>query len=163
MSEIEDQCAEKLREMEIQVNTARREHTKAVMTLRQFERGAARQQDGTKETQHLEIENTKRDLLSEQLKETEMDKSLLPVNVDERGMMREYTRSHRTAAPRKQNPSERSCSIGAKVQLPADERLLCVLEELHTLSAAVANSSEDSAEEEGQSDSVGPSAGSLHS
>lgn len=29
MSEIEDRCAEKLREMEVQVNMARREHTKA--------------------------------------------------------------------------------------------------------------------------------------
>lgn len=29
MSEIEDRCAQKLREMEIQVNTAKREHTKA--------------------------------------------------------------------------------------------------------------------------------------
>lgn len=43
------------------------------------------------------------------------------------------------------------------------ETLLCVLEELHTLSAAVVNSSEDSAEEEGQSDIVEPSTGSLHS
>lgn len=43
------------------------------------------------------------------------------------------------------------------------ETLLCVLEELHSLSAAVVNSSEDSAEEEGQSDSVEPSTGSLHS
>lgn len=29
VSEIEDRCAQKLREMEIQVNTAKREHTKA--------------------------------------------------------------------------------------------------------------------------------------
>ncbi|XP_051793696.1 coiled-coil alpha-helical rod protein 1 isoform X3 [Acanthochromis polyacanthus] len=163
VSEIEDQYAEKLREMAVQVNTARREHTKAVMTLRQFEREATRKQDERKETQRLESENKKRDLLKKQLKETEMDKSFLQVTADERGLIREYTRAHRTAVPRKQNSSERSCSTGAKVQLPADERLLCVLEELHTLSAAVANSSEDSAEEEGQSDSVGPSTGSLHS
>lgn len=29
MSEIKDRCAERLREMEVQVNTAKREHTKA--------------------------------------------------------------------------------------------------------------------------------------
>ncbi|KAE8287857.1 Coiled-coil alpha-helical rod protein 1 Alpha-helical coiled-coil rod protein [Larimichthys crocea] len=33
VSEIKDSCAEKLREMEFQVNTAKREHTKAVMTF----------------------------------------------------------------------------------------------------------------------------------
>lgn len=43
------------------------------------------------------------------------------------------------------------------------ERLLSVLEELHSLSAAVVNSSEDSAEEDGQGDSVGPSTGGPHS
>ncbi|XP_069002796.1 coiled-coil alpha-helical rod protein 1 isoform X2 [Embiotoca jacksoni] len=144
VSEIEGQCAEKLRKLEVQASTAMREHTKAVMTLRQFQREATRKQDEMKETQHL-------------------------VAVAERGPMREHTRVQTTAPPaalrkRRQNPSERSYLTGATVQLPADERLLCVLEELHTLSAAVVNSSEESAEEEeGQRDSVGSSTGRLHS
>ncbi|XP_069581638.1 coiled-coil alpha-helical rod protein 1 isoform X2 [Brachyistius frenatus] len=144
VSEIEGQCAEKLRKLEVQASTAMREHTKAVMTLRQFQREATRKQDEMKETQHL-------------------------VAVAERGPMREHTRVQTTAPPaalrkRRQNPSERSYLTGATVQLPADERLLCVLEELHTLSAAVVNSSEESAEEEeGQRDSVGSSTGHLHS
>ncbi|GAA6233023.1 coiled-coil alpha-helical rod protein 1 [Lates japonicus] len=170
VSEIEDRCAKKLREMEVQVSTARREHTKAVMTLRQFEKEAARKQDEIRETQYSGGAHTKREVQNKQLKETEKDKTLLLATVAERGLVSEYTRVH-TAAPQnsaapkeqRQKPSERCRSVGAKAQLPADERLLSVLEELHSLSATVVNSSEDSAEEEGQNDSVGPSTGSLHS
>uniref|UniRef100_A0A3B4UIA7 Coiled-coil alpha-helical rod protein 1 n=2 Tax=Seriola dumerili TaxID=41447 RepID=A0A3B4UIA7_SERDU len=167
VSEIEDRCAEKLREMEVQVNMARREHTKAVMTLWQFEKEAARKHE-MRETQYLGSAHTKREVENKQLKETEEDENLLLATLAERGLMsgypRVYTRApQNSAAPREQQqkPLERSRSVGAKV--PADERLLSVLEELHTLSAAVVNSSEDSAEEEGQTNSVRPSTGSLHS
>ncbi|XP_071317341.1 coiled-coil alpha-helical rod protein 1 [Trachinotus anak] len=169
VSETEDRCAEKLREMEVQVNMARREHTKAVMTLRQFEREAARKRE-MRETQYSGGAHTNGGVESDQLKETEKDKNLLLATAAERGLTSEYPRVHTTApqnsaAPReqRQKPSERSRSVGVKVQVPADERLLSVLEELHTLSAAVVNSSEDSAEEEGHNNSVGPSTGSLHS
>ncbi|XP_030294927.1 coiled-coil alpha-helical rod protein 1 [Sparus aurata] len=161
VSEIKDRCAERLREMEVQVNTAKREHTKAVMTLRQFEREAARKQEEMKEGRH-----TKREVKKTHLKETEKDKNLLLATGAERGLTSEYTRAHTAAlqnfaAPR-ETPSERGCPVGTKVHLPADEKLLSVLEELHSLSAAVVNSSEDSAEEEGQSDSVGPSTQAVH-
>nr|XP_046266739.1 coiled-coil alpha-helical rod protein 1 [Scatophagus argus] len=166
MSEIEDRCAEKLREMEVQVNTAKREHTKAVMTLRHFEREAARKQDEMRE--HLGHGHTKRDVQNKQPMEMEKHKNLQLATVAEKGLMSEYTSTHtqvlqNPAVPR-EKPSERSCHVGPRVQLTADERLLSVLEELHSLSAAVVNSSEDSAEEEeGQNDSVGPSTGSSHS
>ncbi|XP_074467133.1 coiled-coil alpha-helical rod protein 1 [Sebastes fasciatus] len=167
VSEIEDCCAEKLRAMEVHVNTARREHTKAVMTLRQFEREAARKQDEMRENQ----QHTKREVHNKQLKEMDTDRKLQLATVAERRLTSEYTRAHTTAlqnsaAPREhgEKHSERSRSVGTKVQVPADGRLLSVLEELHSLSAVVVNSSEDSVEEEeGQSDSVGPSIGSLHS
>ncbi|XP_029303254.1 coiled-coil alpha-helical rod protein 1 isoform X2 [Cottoperca gobio] len=160
VSEIEDCCAEKLREMEVQVNTARREHTKAVMTLRQFEREAARKQVEMRETQ----QHTKSEVQNQQLKEMEMDKNILLGTAAERGLTSEYTRLlQNSAAPRehREKPSERTRSVGTEE--PADGRLLSVLEELHSLSAAVVNSSEDSAEEEGQIDSVGPSTASPHS
>ncbi|KAM9348605.1 coiled-coil alpha-helical rod protein 1 [Symphorus nematophorus] len=161
VSEIKDRCAERLREMEVQVNTAKREHTKAVMTLRQFEREAARKQEEMRETQHLGREHTKKEVQNKQLKETDKDKKLLVAAVAETS---EYTTAIQNSAAPQGKPSERSRDAGAKVQLPAGERLLSVLEELHTLSAAVVNSSEDSAEEEeGQNDSVGPSTGRRHS
>ncbi|XP_044079620.1 coiled-coil alpha-helical rod protein 1 [Siniperca chuatsi] len=165
VSEIKGLCAEKLKEMEVQVNTARRDHTKAVMTLRQFEREAVRKQNEMRGTQHLGSKHTKREVQNKQLKETEKDKKLQLATVADRGLTYEYTTALQNSAPRehREKPSERSRSAGAKVQLPADERLRFVLEELHTLSAAVVNSSEDSAEEERQNDSVGPSTGSPHS
>ena len=96
----------------------------------------------------------------------------------EKGQRREFTQAHTNAAAsgNQQKPSETTCSVEAAVQRPpgGDEcpkqpvcipsvRLLCVLEELSTLSAAVVNSSEDSAEEEGQGDGVRPSSDSLQS
>ncbi|KAK1883202.1 Coiled-coil alpha-helical rod protein 1 [Dissostichus eleginoides] len=166
VSEIEDRCAEKLREIELQVNTARREHTKAVMTLRQFERETSRKQDEMRETQ----QHTKRKVQNKQLKETEMDRKLLLDTVTGRGLTREYTRALQKAAAYREHEEKPARSLETKVA--ADGRLLSVLEELHSLSVAVANSSEDSVEEEeeegeeeerGQADSVGPSTGRPHS
>ncbi|XP_068187183.1 coiled-coil alpha-helical rod protein 1 isoform X2 [Antennarius striatus] len=145
MSEIEDRCANKLREMEVQVNTAKREHTKAVMTLRQFERDAARKQNEMRE--HLG-----RGVQNKQPKENEKDECLLMTAAAERGPTNEYTRA---ALQISSPPQDISCAVGAKV---ANERLFSVLEELHSLCAAVVNNSEDSEEEEGQNDSVGESA-----
>ncbi|KAG7516663.1 coiled-coil alpha-helical rod protein 1 [Solea senegalensis] len=172
VSETEDRCDEKLREMEVQVSTARREHTKAVMTLRKFERDAARKQDGMRETPTFGVSHTKRRVQNTQLRKVDKDKNLPPVTAAERELARVYTGVHdaetsqKFAAHReKQKPPERSSSVQAGVQLPADERLLSVLEELHTLSVAVVHSSEDSAEEEeveGENNSTGPSIGSLH-
>lgn len=51
----------------------------AVMTLRHFEREAAKKQSQIKETQHLQSEHTKRHVQYKQLKETERDKNLLLV------------------------------------------------------------------------------------
>lgn len=61
---------------------------------------------------------------------TSCDLNVLQATVAEGGLMSEYTRVHTTtpqnsAAPREQQqqkPSERSCSGGAKVQLPADSK-----------------------------------------
>ncbi|XP_060911466.1 coiled-coil alpha-helical rod protein 1 [Labrus mixtus] len=154
VSEIKDHCAEKLREMEEQVNTARREHTKAVMTLRQFEKVAGKKQDEMRKSHHYEFEHIKKKVQNKQPRETMKDKNLLLVSVAERESTSEYTRAQTTAVQKSQAPREQPSDIHA------DAGLLSVLEELHSLSAAVVNSSEDSAEEEGQSDSVGPSTGS---
>ncbi|KAM8897350.1 coiled-coil alpha-helical rod protein 1 isoform 3-T3 [Spinachia spinachia] len=147
VSELEDCCAEKLREMEVQVSTAKREHTKAVMTLRQFERDTARKEDRMRKPQ----QQKKRDITIRQ--------PLLATAAAERHLTSECARAHTvrqnssTAREHKKNPAERSHCVS-----PADGGLLSVLEELHYLSAAVVNSSEDSAEDEGQNDNVGPSA-----
>jgi len=50
----------------------------SVMTLRQFQR-EARKQDEMKDTQHLESAHAKHKVLRKQLKEPEKEKNLLPV------------------------------------------------------------------------------------
>ncbi|XP_041656623.1 coiled-coil alpha-helical rod protein 1 isoform X2 [Cheilinus undulatus] len=158
VSEIKNHCAEKLREMEDQVNTARREHTKAVMTLRQFEKEAVKKQDEIRRTRHYESQLTKNKVQNKQPKEMMKD-NLLLASVAGGRLKCDDTRAH-TAAIR--NPSAPREHPGKHSDKHADARLLSVLEELHSLSAAVVNSSEDSAEEEeGQTDSVGLSTGSL--
>ncbi|KAM4619797.1 coiled-coil alpha-helical rod protein 1 [Polymixia lowei] len=156
VSEMEERCAEQLREMEAQVNTARREHTKAVMTLRQFERQAGRERDQMRAAQHIKCEHTKREFLDLQklLKETDKDKNLLLAVVHERGLLSEYKRARTTAlrdsaalGRRRDKSPGKSSGAGAEAQLPAKETLVSVLEELQALSAAVVNSSEDSEEE----------------
>ncbi|XP_076024982.1 coiled-coil alpha-helical rod protein 1 [Genypterus blacodes] len=156
-SEIENRCAERLREMEAQVNAARREQTKAVMTLRQFERLATRKQDPMRDAGHLQSEHTKRPAQNKQPKEADEDKNILPASVSERGMRSESQRAmalQNSASLWEQIPAERSCGTGGNAQLSTNESLLSVLEVLQTLSAAVVNSSEEEEEEEGLQDVV---------
>nr|XP_033955203.1 coiled-coil alpha-helical rod protein 1 isoform X2 [Pseudochaenichthys georgianus] len=127
VSEVEDRCAEKLREIELQVNTARREHTKAVMTLRQFEREASRRQDEMRETQ----QHTKRKIHNKQLKETEMDRKRLLDTVTGRGLTREYTRALEKAAAYREHEEKPARSLETKVAadaaclLPVREAAVC--------------------------------------
>ncbi|XP_047234220.1 coiled-coil alpha-helical rod protein 1 isoform X2 [Girardinichthys multiradiatus] len=148
VSEIEDRCAEKLREMEVQVNASRREHTKAVMTLREFQRETARRHEEMREIRRLDVDKTEHEVFNKQLKGMEQNNHPAPFRVAEKRLI-EFTQHHTTAVQNSVPPRNQEKTPG--VHLPA-ERLLSVLEELHTLSAAVVNSSEDSAEEDGQSD-----------
>ncbi|XP_008425823.1 coiled-coil alpha-helical rod protein 1 isoform X2 [Poecilia reticulata] len=158
VSEVESRCGEKLREMEVQVNVARREHTKAVMTLREFQREAARRRDETRGTRHLDVD--KLEAFNKQPQGMEQSYDSASFRVIERWPTGDYRHGHTTAGQNSFPHLNQEIPPGA--HLPT-ERLLSVLEELHTLSVAVVNSSEDSAEEDGQSDGgVKPSADSLH-
>ncbi|XP_013993136.2 coiled-coil alpha-helical rod protein 1 [Salmo salar] len=161
VSETEDHCAQQLRVMESQLNTARREHTKAVVALRQFERQAEREREQEREAQCLQSEHTKREILDLQklLQEKDKDRNLLLATVRERGLMSEYKAARTTALQtsvalkeQQQRPSRKSNTLRAKDQPQTRDSLLSVLGDLRTLSAAVVHSSEDDAEEEGHGD-----------
>ncbi|XP_029547261.1 coiled-coil alpha-helical rod protein 1 isoform X3 [Salmo trutta] len=163
VSETEDHCAQQLRVMESQLNTARREHTKAVVALRQFERQAEREREQEREAQCLQSEHTKREILDLQklLQEKDRDRNLLLATVRERGLMSEYKAARTTALQtsvaleeQQQRPSRKSNTLRAKDQPQTRDSLLSVLGDLRTLSAAVVHSSEDDAEEEGHGDRV---------
>nr|XP_046162414.1 coiled-coil alpha-helical rod protein 1 isoform X1 [Oncorhynchus gorbuscha]XP_046162415.1 coiled-coil alpha-helical rod protein 1 isoform X1 [Oncorhynchus gorbuscha]XP_046162416.1 coiled-coil alpha-helical rod protein 1 isoform X1 [Oncorhynchus gorbuscha] len=155
VSETEDHCAQQLRVMESQLNTARREHTKAVVALRQFERQAKREREQEREAQCLQSEHTKREIqdLQKILQEKDKDRNLLLATVRERGLMSEYKAARNTALQtsvaleQQQRPSRKSNTLRAKDQPQTRDSLLSVLGDLRTLSAAVVHSSEDDAEE----------------
>nr|XP_057944020.1 coiled-coil alpha-helical rod protein 1 isoform X2 [Doryrhamphus excisus] len=145
VSEIESRCADKLSEMEVQVNTAKKEHTKAVMTLREFEREVSRRQNHWRETEGLPGEHTKEEVQRKQTEEAERHRHQLLAAAVERELSSRFPRVCTLALQNgADKPSERSRFVG----LGSEERLVSVLEELHMLSAAVVNSSEDSLEEE---------------
>ncbi|XP_041750991.2 coiled-coil alpha-helical rod protein 1-like [Coregonus clupeaformis] len=60
--ETEDCCAQQLRVMESLLNTARREHTKAVLALCQFEIQAEGEREQEREAHCLQSEHTKREI-----------------------------------------------------------------------------------------------------
>ncbi|KAJ7995951.1 hypothetical protein DPEC_G00232030 [Dallia pectoralis] len=156
LSETEDRCSQQLRTMESQLNTARREHTKAVVALRQFERQAERERVQERDAQRLQREHGKKELqdLHKLLQEKDMDRNLLLATVREQGLMKEYTaaRTKRTHVSVK----EKNCvSVKDKNSLSSDavrvkpqttEKLLSVMEDLQALSAEVVHSSDDDSE-----------------
>ncbi|XP_028322599.1 coiled-coil alpha-helical rod protein 1 isoform X2 [Gouania willdenowi] len=160
VSEIEERCAEKLREMEVQVDMARRGHTKAVVTLRQFEREAARKRDAMTELQSVERMSFKKKDLKTLPKEAGRDANLTLVTDVDGSRIKDLTRPSTTVQPIS-GPSRIDQLKPADRSVSADERLLCVLEELQALSVAVVNTSEEEEEEEdeeGNGGSVGATA-----
>ncbi|KAM9788552.1 coiled-coil alpha-helical rod protein 1 [Neosynchiropus ocellatus] len=133
VSEIESRCADKLSWMEDQLRVAQREHTRAVMALRRFERDAARART------HTAIR----------------DKQTVDTRSDPHEQVDTFTRNVVQDGPEPQLHGRPSVRRGAPVS--SEERLLCVLEELQTLSAAVVNSSEEEEEEDEEDDSTGTS------
>ncbi|XP_077447571.1 coiled-coil alpha-helical rod protein 1 isoform X2 [Stigmatopora argus] len=150
LSEMESCCAEKLREMEAQLSAVKKEHTKAVRTLRELEIAVARKQEHWRGPPSSQSQHTK-ELQAKPTEEAERNPRRFPATVSQPNFPRAATTAlkQNVAAPEDQG-GEKACQESglAGAKLAAEERLLCVLEELHALSAAVVNSSEDSAEED---------------
>ncbi|XP_012674995.2 coiled-coil alpha-helical rod protein 1 [Clupea harengus] len=158
LSEVESRCRTQLRALEAQVNTARREHTKAVVSLRQCERQAERAREQERAAQALQSEHALKEitLLNKQLKDKDRDRNLLLAVVHEQGLMSEYRRL-RGAGRRppqapdqqpQQQPQRERGEEGQVVQPQAHDALMSVLGDLQVLSAAVMHSSEEGSEEE---------------
>ncbi|XP_055054910.2 coiled-coil alpha-helical rod protein 1 isoform X1 [Misgurnus anguillicaudatus] len=149
MSDVESVCTEKLRDMEAQLNTARREHTKAVVALRQVQRQVEREREQMKEAERERTEHTHKQIthLQKQLKHKDKDRNLLLAVVQEQGLMNEYKKLRRSAIQTteafKHQPESRNS--------PTPESLLGTLQ---ALTAAVMGSSEEEDDEEGQASNV---------
>ncbi|XP_056600979.1 coiled-coil alpha-helical rod protein 1 isoform X2 [Triplophysa dalaica] len=151
LSEVESMCAEKLKDMEAQVNTARREHTKAVVALRQVQRQAEREREQMKEAERERAEHTNMQItqLRKQLKHKDKDRNLLLAVVQEQGLMNEYKRLRRSAIQSTEALKQKHHQSESR-NPPTPESLLGALQ---ALTAAVMDSSEEE-DEEGQAFNV---------
>ncbi|XP_076843649.1 coiled-coil alpha-helical rod protein 1 [Brachyhypopomus gauderio] len=169
VSEMESLCDKQLREMEAQLNTARREHTKAVVALRQVERTTEREREAEREAERLRSEHTHRQItqLHTQLKEKDKDHNVLLAVVQQQGLMNEYKRlrraaihTSRTMLEEQQHKQQQHKQQHKQQQWqPGDAEqqegcILGVLGEVRSLSSAVMLGSEEEEDEEGQGDDL---------
>uniref|UniRef100_A0AAR2IGZ6 Coiled-coil alpha-helical rod protein 1 n=1 Tax=Pygocentrus nattereri TaxID=42514 RepID=A0AAR2IGZ6_PYGNA len=154
VSEMERVCDKQLREMETLLNTARREHTKAVVALRQVERTAAREREQDREAERTrsELTHTHITQLHTQLKDKDREWNVLLALVQQHGLMSEYRRMRRAALriPAALQEEEQH----KQQQHNKQQEVLSVLGEVRSLSSALIRSSEEEEdeEEEGQGD-----------
>ncbi|XP_037698972.1 coiled-coil alpha-helical rod protein 1 isoform X8 [Choloepus didactylus] len=92
VAEVESRLREQLSETERRLNEARREHTKAVVTLRQIQRKAAREKERNQELRHLQDEARKEEglRLTRRLQELERDKNLMLATLRQEGLLSRY-------------------------------------------------------------------------
>ncbi|XP_059407033.1 coiled-coil alpha-helical rod protein 1 [Carassius carassius] len=153
VSEVESVCAEKLRDMEAQLNTARREHTKAVVALRQVQRQVEREKEQMKDVEKERTEHTHKQIthLQKQLKDKDKDRNLLLAVVQEQGLMNEYKSLRRSAIQTTEALKQKHYPQPKSSNPQTPESLLGALQ---ALSAAVMGSSEEEDDEEGQAFTV---------
>ncbi|MGH0153702.1 UNVERIFIED_CONTAM: hypothetical protein FKN15_027379 [Acipenser sinensis] len=99
VSEAESLLHQELREMESRLNAARREHTKAVVALRQLERQVGRERERAREAQRLLEEQKDREAqeLQRRLRDSERDKNLLMATLRQEGLLTQYKRNRSAA------------------------------------------------------------------
>ncbi|XP_048884990.1 coiled-coil alpha-helical rod protein 1 isoform X2 [Brienomyrus brachyistius] len=154
LSETESQNAQQFREMEARLNAARREHTKAVVTLRQFERQAERERERDREIQSILNHQVKKEThdLQRRLQETDRDRNLLLATIREHGLLKQYKKARTAALKTSTALAEEPTRIGhaftADTPPLTKDSLLCVLGDLQALSAAVTKDSDGSGEED---------------
>ncbi|XP_003228385.2 coiled-coil alpha-helical rod protein 1 [Anolis carolinensis] len=139
VTEVEMQLRKDLSEMEKCLNEARREHTQAVVALRQTERQAARDKARSEELAKLQESATQQEVarLEKRMQELERDKNLLMVTLKEEGLLAQHKQNRRLAI---RGPEESTGKTGHKP--PSKESLFAVLDDLQALGAAILNEEE---------------------
>ncbi|XP_019618967.1 PREDICTED: coiled-coil alpha-helical rod protein 1-like [Branchiostoma belcheri] len=145
--EVQAGLVDQLAEMERKVNDARREHTKAVVQLRQAERQAGREKERGQQQLHLQEQHYQRQLhkLQEQLREVDRDRNMLMATLRQEGLIGQY-KQHRAAAAKavadtQPQGTEHTTGPGTvSKQQPtgtSSEPLSSVVEDLRSLTATV--------------------------
>ncbi|XP_078687254.1 coiled-coil alpha-helical rod protein 1-like [Branchiostoma floridae x Branchiostoma belcheri] len=143
--EVQAGLVDQLADMERKVNDARREHTKAVVQLRQAERQAGREKERGQQQLQLQEQHYQRQLhkLQEQLREVDRDRNMLMATLRQEGLIGQY-KQHRAAAAKavadtQPQGTEHTTGPGpdSKQQPIAAEPLSSVVEDLRSLTATV--------------------------
>ncbi|KAL8213053.1 UNVERIFIED_CONTAM: hypothetical protein K2H54_060443 [Gekko kuhli] len=147
VTEMEMQLHKDLSEMEKKLNEARREHTKAVVALRQAERQAARDKAHSEELAKLQEATTQQEMahLEAHLQELKRDKNLLMATLRQEGMLAQYRQNRQGAIQASAELTEQGAT-----RMPSKESLSAVLSDLQALSAAILD--EEKAEEKPNED-----------
>nr|XP_054346305.1 coiled-coil alpha-helical rod protein 1 isoform X17 [Pongo pygmaeus] len=92
VAEVETRLREQLSDTERRLNEARREHAKAVVSLRQIQRRAAQEKERSRELRHLQEEARKEEgqRLARRLQELERDKNLMLATLQQEGLLSRY-------------------------------------------------------------------------
>ncbi|XP_035879680.1 coiled-coil alpha-helical rod protein 1 isoform X6 [Phyllostomus discolor] len=100
VAEVESRLREQLSETERRLNDARREHAKAVVSLRQIQRKATREKERDQELRRLQEEARKEEglRLTQRLQELERDKNLLLVTLQQEGLLSRFKQQRLLAA-----------------------------------------------------------------
>ncbi|NP_001108422.1 coiled-coil alpha-helical rod protein 1 [Macaca mulatta] len=154
VAEVETRLREQLSDTERRLNEARREHAKAVVSLRQIQRRAAQEKERSQELRRLQEEARKEEgqRLARRLQELERDKNLMLATLQQEGLLSRYKQQRLLAvlpslldkkksvvsSPR---PPECSASVPVAAAAPTRESikgsLSVLLDDLQGLSEAI--------------------------
>ncbi|XP_050644333.1 coiled-coil alpha-helical rod protein 1 isoform X5 [Macaca thibetana thibetana] len=154
VAEVETRLREQLSDTERRLNEARREHAKAVVSLRQIQRRAAQEKERSQELRRLQEEARKEEgqRLARRLQELERDKNLMLATLQQEGLLSRYKQQRLLAvlpslldkkksvvsSPR---PPECSASVPVAAAVPTRESikgsLSVLLDDLQGLSEAI--------------------------
>ncbi|KAM9440913.1 coiled-coil alpha-helical rod protein 1 isoform 1-T1 [Clarias gariepinus] len=155
LSEVESVCEKQLREMESQLNTARREHTKAVVALRQVERAAERERQQEREAERARSEQTNTHItqLHTQLREKDREHNILLAVVQQQGLMSEYKKMRKAAIHTSTALTHKQQQQQQQQQQTEDTgqqqgSVLSVLCELRSLSSTLIHSTDEEDEDD---------------
>uniref|UniRef100_A0A8C5QPZ5 Coiled-coil alpha-helical rod protein 1 n=2 Tax=Leptobrachium leishanense TaxID=445787 RepID=A0A8C5QPZ5_9ANUR len=145
-SEVEEKTMQQLSQMEKNMLEARREHTKAVVALRQSERQTQREKSRSQETLHTMEEATRlrEEQLSRQLRDAERDKNLMIATLRQEGLLSAYQKNRSAAVQAAKCEKDHGGAVpGSK------ECISAMLAGLQSLGDTLLNEEEDEEEEDG--------------
>ncbi|XP_068929323.1 coiled-coil alpha-helical rod protein 1 isoform X3 [Petaurus breviceps papuanus] len=142
VAEVESRLRDQLSELERRLNEARREHAKAVVSLRQAQRQAARDKERSQELGRLQEEAQREEgfRLRQKLQELERDKNLMLATLKQEGLLSRYKQQRLFAilpSPSLEPSSGTSQTLRPPKQLLKGSYLSALLDDLQEMSEVI--------------------------